>query len=79
MFDEELGASRLEVRVGAEGAESLDERVVGGGGVCVCSGGGVVESGKDTRRALLLDEVTYDLGARRSKERVSGVSTKDAG
>ena len=61
MLDKELGSSRLEVRVGSERAQSLNEGVVGGGRVGVSSGGRVVESGEDTRRSLLFDELTDDL------------------
>jgi len=68
VLDEELGTSRLEVGVGSERAQSLDEGVVGGGRVGVSSRGRVVESGEDTRRSLLLDELTDHLSKRNKEE-----------
>lgn len=60
MTHEELLSPRLKLRVG-DAAEALDERAVGGGWVGVRGGAGVVEGSKDAWRALLLDQVAYDL------------------
>jgi hypothetical protein len=68
VLDEELGPSRLKVRVVAERGEPLDERVVGGGRVSVGGGDGVVEGGEDARRAFLFDEVADDLEREEGEE-----------
>jgi hypothetical protein len=60
VLDEELAAASLELRV-RETAKTLGEGVVGGGRVGVSGGASIVESGEDSRRALLLDEVADDL------------------
>lgn len=59
MFDQEFRSSRLELRV-ANTSESLTERSVGGSRISVSSRASVVESGEDSRRTLLFDQVAND-------------------
>lgn len=61
MFDEELGSSRLKMRIGGERGQSLDERVVGCRWIGVRGGDSVVEGGEDTWRAFLFDEIADNL------------------
>ncbi len=61
MLDQELGASRVEVRIGREHTGTLNERVVGSCGISVGSGTSVVESREDAWWAFLFDKVADNL------------------
>ena len=59
--DEELSTSRFEVGVGREHGRTLNEAVVGGSRVRMCSRASVVQSREDARRTALLDKVADNL------------------
>ena len=61
MLDQELSAPGFEVWVTCEARRTLDEGVVSGGRVGVCSRTCVVQRCENTRGSAFLDEIAYDL------------------
>ena len=61
VLDQELRTTGFEMRVTRKCRCTLDEGVVGGGRVRVCSRTRVVERGENPRRSTFLNEVAYNL------------------
>ena len=61
MLDQKLCSASLEVGVAGEGRSTLDEGVVGGGGIGMGGGTRIVEGSEDAWGTALFDEIAYNL------------------